>query len=65
VAVTLIDVLSVVTVVAGQAIHCIGGCSYPTHLFIDVLPKVSGVKNATSIVQTRISQVFPEAFEHG
>ena len=46
VAVTLTDLLSVVTVVAVQPIHCIGGCPYPAHLFIDVLAKVSDVKNA-------------------
>ncbi len=48
-----------------QSIHCKAGCPYPAHLFIDVLAKVGYVKNATSIVQTRISQVFPEIFEHG
>ena len=65
VAITLPDLLSVAIVVAVQPIHCKGGCPYPAHLFIDVLAKVSYVKNATSIVQTRINQVFPEAFEHG
>ena len=64
-AITLPDLLSVAIVVAVQPIHCKGGCPYPAHLFIDVLAKVSYVKNATSIVQTRINQVFPEAFEHG
>ena len=63
-AIILPDLLSVVTVVVVQPIHCIGGCPYPAHLFIDVLAKVSYVKNATSTVQTRISQVFSEAFEH-
>ena len=48
-----------------QPIHCIGGCPYPAHLLIDVLAKVSYVKNATSVVQTRMNQVFPEVFEHG
>jgi len=65
VTITLEDVLRMAIVVAGQSIHCEAGCPYPAHLFIDVLAKVGYVKNATSIVQTRISQVFPEAFEHG
>ena len=46
-----------------QSIRRKGVCSYPAHLFIDVLAKVSYVKNATSIIQVRINQVFPEAFE--
>ena len=53
------------TVVAVQSIHCEAGCPYPDHLFIDVLAKVGYVKNATPIVQTRISHVFPEISEHG
>ena len=65
VAITLPDLLSVVTVVVVQPIHSIGGCPYPAHQFIDVLAKVSYVKNATSVVQARKNQVFPEAFEHG
>ncbi len=48
-----------------QSIHYETGCPYPAHPFIDVLAKVGYVKNATPIVQTRISQVFPEAFEQG
>jgi hypothetical protein len=35
------------------------------HLFIDVLAKVDYVKNATTVVQVRINQVFSEAFEQG
>ena len=65
VAITLTDLLSVAIVVAVQPIHCIGGCPYPAHLFIDELAKVGDVKNATSIVQVRIRKVFPEAFEYG
>jgi hypothetical protein len=53
------------TVVAVQSIHCEAGCPYPDHLFIDVLAKVGYVTNATSIIQTRISHVFPETFEQG
>jgi len=51
--------------VAVQSIHCHAGCPYPAHLFIDVLAKVSYVQDATSIVQVRIDQVSPEAFEYG
>jgi hypothetical protein len=65
VTITLADVLPVAVVVAIQAGHCKGGCPYPAHLFIDVLAKVGYVKYATSIVQVRINQVSPEAFEHG
>src|ERR1700722_12924586 len=61
----LADVLAIAILCAVQSIHCEAGCPYPAHLFIDVLAKVSYVKNATSIVQTRISKVFPESFEHG
>jgi hypothetical protein len=63
VAITLEDVLPMPIVV--QSIHCETGCPYPAHLFIDVLAKVGYVKNATPIVQTRISHVFPEISEHG
>jgi hypothetical protein len=52
-------------VVAVQSFHFEARCPYPAHLFVDVLAKVGYVKNAISIVQTRISQVFPEIFEHG
>ncbi|MBZ5707520.1 MAG: hypothetical protein LAN63_19420 [Acidobacteriia bacterium] len=65
VTITLAGVLPVAIVVAVQATHYKGVCPYPAHLFIDVLAKVGYVKNATSIVQVRINQVCPEAFEHG
>jgi hypothetical protein len=65
VTITLADALPVAIVVAVQSVHCKGVCPYPAHLFIDVLAKVGYVKNATSIVQVRINQVSPEAFEHG
>jgi hypothetical protein len=55
----------VATIVAAQSIHYKRGCPYPAHFFIDVLAKVGYVKNATSIVQVRINQVSPEAFEYG
>ena len=58
----LADVLPV-AIVPKQSIHHKGVCSYPSHLFIDVLAKVGYVKNATSIIQVCINQVFPEAFE--
>jgi hypothetical protein len=64
VTIALADVLSIAIVVAIQSIYCEAGCPYPAHLFIDVLAKVGYVKNATSIVQTRIGEVFPESFEH-
>jgi hypothetical protein len=63
VTITLEDVLPMAIVV--QSIHYETGCPYPAHLFMDVLAKVGYVKNATPVVQTRISQVFPETFEHG
>jgi hypothetical protein len=65
VTITLADVLPVAIVVAVQCIHYKGVCPYPPYLFIDVLAKVSHVKHATSIVQVRVNQVSPEAFEHG
>jgi hypothetical protein len=65
VTITLADVLPVAIVVAVQSIHYKGVCPYPAHLFIDVLAKVGYVKNPTSIVQVRIHQVFPKAFEQG
>src|SRR5580698_7032811 len=57
VTITLADVV--------QSFHCEDSCPDPAHLFVDVLAKVGHVNNASSIVQTRISQVFPEIFEHG
>jgi hypothetical protein len=65
VTIILADVLHVAVVIPVQSIHHEGVCSYPDHLFIDVLAKVGYVKNATAIVQVRINQVFPEAFEQG
>ena len=65
VTITLTNVLPVAIIVAVKSIHYKGVCPYPTHLFVDVLPKVGYVKNATSIVQVRINQVPPEAFEDG
>jgi len=60
----LADDLPVAVVVAVQSIQYKGVCPDPAHLFIDVLAKVGYVKNAPAIVQVRINQVFPEAFEH-
>ena len=65
VTIMLVDVVPMATIAAVQSIHYKGVCPYPSDLFIDVLAKVSHVKNATSIVQVRINQVSPEAFEHG
>jgi hypothetical protein len=65
VTITLADVSPVAIVVAVQSIHYNGVCPYPAHLFRDVLAKVGYVKNPTSIVQVRIHQVSPEAFEQG
>jgi len=62
---TLDAALPMAIVVAVQSIHYKGVCPNPLHLFIDVLAKVGQVKNPTSIVQVRISQIFPEAFKHG
>ena len=63
--ITLADVLPVAIVASVQSFHCKSVCSYPAHLFIDVLAKVGDVKNATPIVQMRVNQVSPEAFEYG
>jgi len=60
----LADVLPVAIVVAVQSSQHKGVGSDPAHLFIEVLAKVGHVKNAPAIVQVRINQVFPEAFEH-
>ena len=65
VTITLAGVLPVAVVVAVQSIHYKAVCSYPAHLFIDVLAKVGYVEHSTSIVQVRINQVCPQAFEHG
>jgi hypothetical protein len=65
VTITPADVLTMAIVVAIQAFHYEAACPYPTDLFVDVLAKVGYVKYAASIVQTGISQVFPETFEHG
>jgi hypothetical protein len=65
VAVALADIVLRAIAVAVQPIHCDARGSYPAHLFIEVLAKVGYVKNATSIVQARISQVIPETFENG
>jgi hypothetical protein len=59
------DVLPVAIVVAVQSSERKGVGPYAAHLFIEVLAKVGYVKNAPAIVQVRIYQVFPEAFEHG
>jgi hypothetical protein len=65
VTIILADVFRVAVVAAVQSIHYEGVCSYPAHLFIDVLAKVDYVKNATTVVQVRMNQVFSEAFEQG
>jgi len=63
VTITLADLLP--GAVAVESIYYTGVCPYPAHLFIEILAKVGYVENATSIVQVRINQVFPEASEHG
>jgi hypothetical protein len=50
---------------SAQVTRCKVACPDPADLFIDVLAKVGYVKNAIPIVQVRIHQVSPEAFEHG
>ena len=64
-AIALAGILPVAIVLAIQSIRYKGVCPYPAHLFIDVLAKVSNVKNATSIVQARIHQIISKAFEQG
>ena len=61
--VTILGILPVTIASAVQSVQHEGVCSYPAHLFIDVLAKVGYVKNATSIIQVRINQIFPKAFE--
>jgi hypothetical protein len=65
VTITLANVLPVAVVVAVQSTHYQGVRPYPGHLFVDVLAKVSYVKNATSVAEMRINQIPPEAFEDG
>jgi hypothetical protein len=65
VTINLAEALPVAIVVAVQSIHYKRVCPYPAHLFIDVLPKVGNVKNATPIVQVCVRQIFSEAFELG
>jgi hypothetical protein len=44
--------------VAVQRLRDMHVCPDPAHLFIDVLAKVGYVEDTTSIVESRISQVF-------
>ena len=61
--VTILWVLPVTIASAVQSVQHKGVRSYSAHLFIDVLAKVGYVKNATPIIQVRISQIFPKVFE--
>jgi len=61
--VTILGVLPVTIASTVQSIQHKGVRSYPAHLFIDVLAKIGYVKNATSIIQVRINQIFPKSFE--
>ena len=45
-------------VIPVQSIHYKGVCSYPAHLFMDVLAKVGYVKNSTAIVEVCINEVL-------
>ncbi len=63
VTIVLTGLLPVAIIVPVQSIHHKGVCPYTAHLFIDVLAKVGYVKNATSIIQVPINQIFPKAFE--
>jgi hypothetical protein len=56
------NVPSVAIVFPIQLIEDKGVRSYPAHLLIDILAKVGDVENATTVVQVRINQVFPETF---
>jgi hypothetical protein len=58
VTITLANVSPVAIVIAGQPVHYKGVGPYPANQFIDVLAKVGYVRDATSILQPRISQVF-------
>jgi hypothetical protein len=57
VTITLGDVLPVSIVRAVQSIHHKSACSYPAHLFIDVLAKVRYIKYTIAVVQVRVHQV--------
>lgn len=61
--VTILGVAPMTIPSAVQSIEHKGICSYSAHLFIDVLAKVGHVKDATSIIQVRINQIFSKAFE--
>ena len=63
VTIALAEALPVAILVAVQSIHYKRVCPYPAHLFIDELSKVGNVKNAASIVQACVHQIFSEAFE--
>ena len=41
-----------------------GFCPDSVHPFIDVLSKIRYVNHGLSIVEARIDQVIPKAFEH-
>ena len=58
VTITLADALPVAIVIAVQPVHYKGVGPYPANQFVDVLAKVGYVQDATSIPQSRISQVF-------
>jgi hypothetical protein len=63
--IALAEVLPMIVLVGVQSAHCKGTCPYSAHVFIDVLAKIGDIKNTTSILQVRIHQVSPEAFEYG
>jgi hypothetical protein len=69
VTIILADVLHVALVIPVQSIHHKGVCSYPAHLFIDVLAKVLEEKEARSVgisalvATARLSQSVPTSLE--
>jgi hypothetical protein len=52
-----------VTIGTVQSIHDKGICPYIGHLFIEILAKVSYIKDTTAVFQVCVQQVCSEAFE--
>ncbi len=60
-----IDVSLPVTIASTvQSIHHIGICSYPVHLFIYKLAKISHIEYTTTTIKMSVRQVFSEAFKN-
>jgi hypothetical protein len=64
VTVAIARVLPVTVVGTVQSIQHKGICSYPAHLFIDKLAKVSYIEYTTPAIKMRIHQICSEAFKY-